>query len=58
MRSWFKEITKGVDDLAMIGYGGNINRLFKMSGKPLGVPISLDYIEGQYVFLKKFTKKS
>ena len=57
MRSWLKEITKGIDDLAMIGSGGNINRLFKMSGKPLGVPISLDYLEGQYVFLKKFTKE-
>jgi len=57
MRSWLKEITKGIDDLSMIGSGGNINRLFKMSGKPMGVPISIDYLEGQYVFLKKFTKE-
>jgi exopolyphosphatase/guanosine-5'-triphosphate,3'-diphosphate pyrophosphatase len=39
----------------MIGSGGNINRIYKMSGKASGVPLSLDYLEGQYVFLKKFT---
>ena len=55
MRSWLKSATKGIDDLAMIGSGGNINRLYKMSGKPNGVPVSLDYLEGQYVFLKRFT---
>lgn len=55
MRSWLKELTNGIDDVAMIGSGGNINRIYKMSGKASGVPLSLDYLEGQYVFLKKFT---
>ena len=55
MRSWLKELTAGMDDISMIGSGGNINRLYKMSGKGAGVPLSLDYLEGQYVFLKKFT---
>lgn len=55
MRTWLKEVTEGLEDVSMIGSGGNINRLFKMSGKAAGVPISLDYLEGQYVFLKRFT---
>lgn len=55
MRTWLKEVTEGLEDVSMIGSGGNINRLFKMSGKAAGVPISLDYLEGQYVFLRRFT---
>lgn len=55
MRTWLKEATEGLEDVAMIGSGGNINRIHKMSGKPPGVPLSLDYLEGQYVFLKRFT---
>jgi exopolyphosphatase/guanosine-5'-triphosphate,3'-diphosphate pyrophosphatase len=55
MKAWLREICKDLDDVAMIGSGGNINRIFKMSGKPAGVPLSLDYLEGQHVFLKRFT---
>ncbi|MBI1316565.1 exopolyphosphatase [bacterium] len=55
MREWLKEVVAGMDEVAMIGSGGNINRLFKMSGKAPGVPLSRDYLEAQYVFLQKFT---
>ena len=55
MREWLKEAVVGIDEVAMIGSGGNINRLFKMSGKAPGVPLSRDYLEAQYVFLQRFT---
>ncbi len=55
MREWLKEAVAGIDEVAMIGSGGNINRLFKMSGKAPGVPLSRDYLEAQYVFLQRFT---
>ena len=55
MRAWVRDQTKGIEDLSMVGSGGNINRLFKMSGKPMGVPLDRDYVRQQYEFLQKFT---
>lgn len=56
MRAWVKEQVKEVQgDVAMVGSGGNINRIFKMSGKKIGVPLTLDYLEEQYEFLQKFS---
>lgn len=40
MRLWVREHTKGFKNLAGIGTGGNINKLFKMSGEKEGHPIS------------------
>jgi len=36
MESWVKEVTEGEHNLVAIGTGGNINRLFKMSGHKYG----------------------
>lgn len=41
--------------MSLIGSGGNINKLFKLSGKPIGKPLSLIYIKAQYRFLKQMT---
>ena len=41
--------------IALIGSGGNINKLFKMSGRTEGKPISYIYLSAQYEFLKKMT---
>ena len=32
-----------------------VNKLFKLSGKPLGAPLSLSYIESRFQFLKQMT---
>lgn len=39
MRLWVKEQTKHLKNLAGIGTGGNINKLFKMSGEKDGHPL-------------------
>ncbi len=51
---WVKEHTKDLDKVYLIGSGGNINKLFKMSGKVPGNPLSKTWMDAQYKFLKSF----
>jgi len=55
MEIWIKENSKNLKSINLIGSGGNINKLFKLSGKPLGAPLSLSYIESRFQFLKQMT---
>ncbi len=55
MEVWIKSNTLNLKRVSMIGSGGNINKLFKLSGKPLGKPLSYIYIKSQFHFLKKMT---
>ena len=55
MEIWIKENSKNLKNINLIGSGGNINKLFKLSGKPLGAPLSLSYIESRFQFLKQMT---
>jgi len=41
MKTWAKDHTKALKNLAGIGTGGNINKLFRMSGEKEGMPLSL-----------------
>lgn len=52
---WIKENTRNLEHLSLIGSGGNINKIFKLSGKPIGKPLSLIYMKAHYQFLKKMT---
>lgn len=52
MEAWVKAKTKGIDDILMVGSGGNINRTFKLSGKKLGEPLERPYIKELYQTLK------
>ena len=52
---WIKENTKNLKKIALIGSGGNINKIYKLSGKQLGKPLSLIYMKAHYKFLKKMT---
>ncbi len=51
---WVKDKTKDLDKVYLIGSGGNINKLFKMSGKAPGNPLSKTWLDAQYKFLKSF----
>ncbi len=51
---WVKDHTKDLDKVYLIGSGGNINKLFKMSGKVPGNPLSKTWMDAQYKFLKSF----
>ncbi len=55
MEKWIKANTKEYDDVTLIGSGGNINKLFKMSGKLQDKPLSYIYLNSQYSFLNSLT---
>ena len=55
IENWIKDNTKGYRKISLIGSGGNINKLFKMSGRTEGAPISYIYLNAQYQFLKNMS---
>ncbi len=55
VQQWIEENTADYKRISLIGSGGNINKLFKMSGRELGKPISYIYLNAQYQFLKKMS---
>lgn len=55
MEKWIKANTKDYDEVTLIGSGGNINKLFKMSGKLQDKPLSYIYLNSQYSFLNSLT---
>lgn len=55
VEKWIVEHTKEYKKIALIGSGGNINKLFKLSGRTEGKPISYIYLNAQYQFLKKMS---
>lgn len=55
MESWVKHNTKNLKKLSLIGSGGNINKIYKLSGKPVGKPLSLIFMKAHYQFLKQMT---
>jgi len=52
---WVKEITKKYTKIDLIGSGGNINNIFKSSGKANGKPLSFLYLSSYYQLLQSFT---
>lgn len=56
MRDWIFANAQGLVKPVMVGSGGNINRTLKMSGKPSGSALSLEYLEQQHDFLSRFTQ--
>ena len=54
-QKWIEVNTALYRKVALIGSGGNINKLFKMSGRTEGAPISYIYLNAQYQFLKKMS---
>ncbi len=55
IEKWIKTNTVEFDEISLIGSGGNINKLFKMSGKMQDKPLSYLYINSQYAFLNSLT---
>ncbi len=53
--AWIKEITKDYSKINLIGSGGNINNIFKSSGKSEGKPLSFLYLSSYYQLLNSFT---
>jgi exopolyphosphatase / guanosine-5'-triphosphate,3'-diphosphate pyrophosphatase len=55
MKAWLKRNTVGVHPLYAIGSGGNINKIFKMSGKKETKHLSYDRLKGIYEMLCSYT---
>ena len=52
---WIKDNVKDYDRLDIIGSGGNINKIFKMSGKAIGKPLTYFYLTTLFNRLKKYS---
>ena len=50
IKNWIKKNTKGLDKITMIGSGGNINKIHRISGKTTEKPLSYIYLNAQYHF--------
>lgn len=54
-KNWIKENSEHLNEISLIGSGGNINKIFKMSGKRDGKPLSYVYIKSYYNFLNQMS---
>ncbi|GGH42952.1 exopolyphosphatase [Mangrovimonas yunxiaonensis] len=52
---WIKDTTKHYDKIDLIGSGGNINKIFKISGKKLGKPLTYFYLLSYYKTLQTYS---
>jgi exopolyphosphatase/guanosine-5'-triphosphate,3'-diphosphate pyrophosphatase len=55
MEAWIKKETKDFHKISLIGSGGNINTIYKKSGKKIGKPLSYLYLSTYYKKLKSLT---
>lgn len=55
VEDWIKKTTKDYSKIDLIGSGGNINNIFKSSGKANGKPLSFLYLSSYYQLLQSFT---
>ena len=55
LEDWIKEHVKNIPDISIIGSGGNINKLHKISGRKEGEALSYLWLKAQYNFLISLT---
>jgi exopolyphosphatase / guanosine-5'-triphosphate,3'-diphosphate pyrophosphatase len=55
IEKWIKTNTESYEKITLIGSGGNINKIFKLSGKQLDKPLSYMYLNSQYQYLNSLT---
>lgn len=55
VESWIHEHTSNYSRISLIGSGGNINNIFKNSGKSNGKPLSFLYLSSYYKLLNSLT---
>lgn len=55
IEKWIKTHTEGIEDIILIGSGGNINKTFKLSGKSQDKPLSYKYLKNQFDYLNGLT---
>lgn len=55
IEKWIKTNTCEFDEITLIGSGGNINKIFKMSGKREDKPMSYIYLHSQFEYLNSLS---
>ncbi|MBN9284555.1 MULTISPECIES: exopolyphosphatase [Flavobacterium] len=55
IEKWIKVQTEPYEHVTLIGSGGNINKLFKLSGKLQEKPLSYAYVNSQYQYLNSLS---
>lgn len=55
LEEWIKMNTKRYDSIDLIGSGGNINKIFKISGKAIGKPLTYFYLTTYYNKLQTYS---
>ena len=55
LEEWIKTETSRFEKIDVIGSGGNINKIFKISGKSLGKPLSYFYLTSYYNTLQTYS---
>lgn len=55
LEQWITENTIAYDSIALLGSGGNINKIFKISGVDLGKPLTYFYLSNYYKTLQSYT---
>ncbi|MDO6597956.1 rod shape-determining protein [Oceanihabitans sp. 2_MG-2023] len=55
LEQWIKEKTSIYDKIDVIGSGGNINKIFKISGKAFGKPLTYFYLTSYYNMLQTYS---
>ena len=51
IQTWIENHTAAFKDVRLIGSGGNINKIFKMSGKKQEIPLSVFYLRSRFHML-------
>jgi len=51
MEQWIKSVIPNYSKINLIGSGGNINKLFKLSKKPQNKPLSFDYLNNKFIVM-------
>lgn len=55
LEQWIKEHTWQYEKINVLGSGGNINKIFKISGKALGKPLTYFYLTTYYNTLQSYS---
>ncbi len=55
LESWIKTHTTKYEKISLLGSGGNINKIFKISGKALGKPLTYFYLTSYYNTLQSYS---
>lgn len=55
LEAWIKQNTKEFEKIDLLGSGGNINKIFKISGRAAGKPLTYFYLTSYYNMLQTYS---